>query len=128
MRRLLIGLTALSALTLAPEAIAAQQVGENVAVTGCLEQEEDDDAIEFYFERIASPFEHLDEVELVPSAGLGLAGHVGHTVEATGLVIRDEDEGVEEDDDDEDEDEDEDERVVRVTSLRHVAAGCQLGS
>lgn len=106
----------------------AQDVGETVALTGCLA--EDDDGDEYELRGVADDATAAEEIELMAGEGVNLANHVGHTVEAIGTVVADddaegEDDGAEDDADDMEDMADEDDDLhVRVTTLNHVAASC----
>ncbi len=101
---------------------AGQEVGQSITLTGCLVQEDDDGAeVEFLLENVSGAEVTAEEIELVPAEGVNLAGHVGHTVEVSGVVIADDDEDEEAQ---EDEDDDENELHIRVTRLGHRATSC----
>ncbi len=90
---------------------AGQEVGQTITLTGCLVQEDDDGEVEFLLENVSGAEVTAEEIELVPAEGVNLAGHVGHTVEVSGVVIADDDE-------------DENELHIRVTRLGHRATSC----
>ena len=108
---------------------AAQEIGQTVSITGCLVQEDDDGEVEFLLEGAVLGQNAVAEVELVAGDGVSLAGHVGHTVEVTGVVVADEEEEEDEGEEaeEEDEDDDDDELHIRVSDLGHVAASCSDG-
>lgn len=106
-------------------AASAQAVGESVTMTGCLA--EDDDGGEYELRGVSDDVTSAEEIELMAAEGVNLANHVGHTVEAIGTVVADDDEDGDDgaDDDDMEEMADEDDDLhVRVTTLNHVAASC----
>ena len=106
-------------------AASAQDVGETVTLTGCLA--EDDDGAEYELRGVADDVTGAEEIELMAAEGVNLANHVGHTVEAIGTVVADDDEDGDDDgaeDDAEDMADEGDDLHVRVTTLNHVAASC----
>lgn len=106
---------------------AAQEVGDDVTLTGCLAEENDDGEVEFLLENGMLGETTFEEVDLVAGEGVDLAAHVGHTVEVTGVVIAD-DEGEDQDAEMEEEDaEGEDELSVQVAELGHIASSCEGG-
>lgn len=115
--------------------LSAQDVGATVSLTGCLAREADGEEVEYLLEDAAGEEVTAAAIELVAGEGVSLEPHVGHTVEATGVVIPDdegagmeeqgEEEGAEEEA--EEEGEDADEILVRVTELGHIAASCDGG-
>lgn len=90
----------------------AQEAGASVSVTGCLVAEEDDGETEYMLESFDAETVPVDEIELMAAEGVDLAPHVGHTVEASGVVVDVEGES------------DESELQLSVTALGHVAASC----
>ncbi len=111
-------------------ATAQEAAHPTVALTGCLAQAdgEDDDA-GFVLESVDDEAISSDRVALAAADGVNLAPHVGHTVEATGMMIE---EGMTDDMEDADEDHPdmddvEDASYVHVTSLSHISASCESG-
>ena len=91
---------------------AGQEVGESITLAGCLVQEDGDgDEVEFRLENATGAEVAAEKIELVPAEGVNLAGHVGHTVEVSGVVI-------------EADDEHENELHIRVARLGHRATSC----
>lgn len=112
----------------------AQEIGATVSLTGCLTQETDAGETDLLLTNVASEVISAGEVELVAGEGVNLKPHVGHTVEATGTLVADEDDGAMEDDAEAEEedmgeaepasDDEESELVLKVTGLKHVSASC----
>lgn len=107
---------------------SAQEAHPTVALTGCLAEADDGD-VEFMLRGVESDEIADDEVELSTGEGVNLAPHVGHTVEATGLVIGAEMDGDmgDAEGDHPDVDDANDGRYVYVTELSHIAASCEGG-
>lgn len=110
-------------------ATAQEAAHPTVALTGCLAQEDNDGEAEFVLREIEDDAVSENEVELSAADGVNLAPHVGHTVEATGMMI---DEDMDGDTDDAEEDHpDVDDadyvRYVYVTKLSHISASCESG-
>lgn len=114
----------------------AQEAHPTVTLTGCLAQDDDDEEVEYELEGVDGDAVGTDEVELSAGEGVDLAAHVGHRVEATGMVIGG-DLGMDHDADDEaagaddeaydGEGDEEEDAYVYVTKLSHVAASCESG-
>lgn len=116
------------------DVLSAQEVGQTADLTGCLAQEDEAGETEFMLENVGDS--QAGEIELTAAEGVNLQPHVGHTVEVSGTVVSDDDEGAENDDgeaemeDEADEAEeaegmDEDGDLhIRVTKLTHLAASC----
>ncbi|MFW6088219.1 MAG: hypothetical protein ACODAB_00610 [Gemmatimonadota bacterium] len=103
----------------------AEAAHPTVTLTGCLDQDDDDG--EFELEGIESEAIDGDEVALSVGEGVNLAPHVGHTVEATGMLIE---EGMADDVEDADDgypdvDDADDAGYVYVTNLSHISASCE---
>lgn len=101
----------------------AQEVGQELTLTGCLAQEtEEGEDAEFTLGQLSGADIAAETAELLPGEDVDLAPHVGHTVEVTGTVAGSDDEGMEE------EGEEENELHLNVTGLRHIEASCPSGS
>lgn len=126
MRNLLTIVAAFAFTFLAFQPAAAQEAGSEVSLTGCLAQEEEaGEEVEYLLEGVAEEQSDADEIELLPTEGVNMAPHVGHTVEVTGTVVtEDEEEGEHEEAKGEMEAEEEKELHVRVSALGHIAASC----
>lgn len=108
-------------------ATAQEAAHPTVALTGCLAQADDDDAAGFVLEGVDDEAISSDWVALTAADGVNLAPHVGHTVEATGMMIEG---GMGDDmgdagDEHPDVDAVDDDSYVYVTSLSHIAASCE---
>lgn len=122
MRRIVLALVMIVFALIDAGPTAGQEVGESITLAGCLVQEDGDgDEVEFLLENVMGAEVAAEEIELVPAEGVNLAGHVGHTVEVSGVVIADDDEDEEEQ---EDEDDDENELHIRVVRLGHRSTSC----
>ena len=108
-----------------------QEVGATVSLTGCLTEEMDAGESDLLLTNVASEAVSASEVVLVAGEGVNLEPHVGHTVEATGTLVADEDEGTVRDDGEDEigeaepaSDDEGAELVLKVTGLKHVSASC----
>lgn len=125
----ILGTTVLAILSVT--SVGAQEVGQEVTLTGCLAQEEeemgDEMEREFLLKQVTGMDVEAEVVELLPEEGVNLTPHVGHTVEVAGTVVSDDHEEMEEGEMDEEGMDEGDELHIRVSKLSHMAASCQEG-
>lgn len=107
----------------------AQEVGQELTLSGCLAQEAaEGEQAEYTLSQLSGADIAAETVELIPGEDVDLAPHVGHTVEVTGTVAEgDAGEGMSEEGEQESEAE-ENELHLNVTGLRHIEASCPSGS
>lgn len=115
MRKLILILGILAFAALDPASATAQEVGQELTLQGCLVEGTGDTDAEYVLEGIGSDAIDADRLNLVPAEGVEIGAHVGHTVEVSGSVVAETDEG------------ETDELALRVTQLSHIAASCSDG-
>lgn len=127
MRKLILILGVLAFAALDPASATAQEVGQELTLQGCLVEETDDAEAEYVLQGIAGDAIDADQLDLVPAEGVEIGAHAGHTVEVSGSVVAETDEGETETQEEGDEEDNDDELALQVTRLSHVAASCSDG-
>lgn len=128
MRKLIpiLGILALAALD--PASVRAQEAGQELTLRGCLVAQTDDAGTKYALQGITDAPVDVDHMDLVPAEGVDISAHQGHTVEVSGTVVAENDEGAAETQEEGDEEDSEHELALQVTALTHIAASCSDGS